>query len=159
VASFSRRRVASMRVRHFIRNEPQVGRWPEFRENSVWRRFKSTLAVSNRCSRIMQLAGGPAATQISDRQDGVNQTTLLHAERILLVGQLDALQRCHELRTDRIGDRRVHDALDQIPLLAIQRPARNTERCLHLIGVTAAPAVRGRRGCRARCRSRRLGYG
>jgi hypothetical protein len=36
----------------------------------------------------MQLAGGPAATQISDQRDGVNQTTLLHAEHILLVDEL-----------------------------------------------------------------------
>src|ERR1017187_4222589 len=53
--------------------------------------------------------------------------------------KLDALQRCHELGTDRIDDRRVHDAFNQFPIGAIERPARNIERRFYLIRVSAAP--------------------
>src|SRR6266404_351891 len=91
--------------------------------------------------RLNTLTSCPALTRLAAiaapmRPSPINPSFIRYS---VYVGQLDALQRCHELRTDRIGDRRVHDTLDQIPLLAIERPARNTKRCLHLIGVTAAP--------------------
>src|SRR5271168_3462729 len=54
-------------------------------------------------------------------------------------GKLDALCRHHELGTDGIDDRRVHEAFDQLPIGAAERPAGNSERRLHLVGVAAAP--------------------
>src|SRR6202035_3531117 len=56
-----------------------------------------------------------------------------------MVWRLGALRRRHELGTDGIADRRVHDELDQRSMHRIERPTVNTERRLDLIGVTAAP--------------------
>src|ERR1700722_7587888 len=50
-----------------------------------------------------------------------------------------ARRRGHELGTDRIGDRRAHDALNQLAVGAIERPSSDAERRFHLIGVAAAP--------------------
>src|SRR5882757_156009 len=91
--------------------------------------------------RLNTLTSCPALTRLAAivapmRPRPINPSCIRYS---VYVGQLDALQRCHEVRTDWIGDRRVYDALNQIPLLAIERPARNAERCLHLIGETAAP--------------------
>src|ERR1700722_18637335 len=49
------------------------------------------------------------------------------------------LRRGHELRTDGIKDRRVHDAFDLLPVRTSQRPARDTQRGLELIRAAAAP--------------------
>jgi hypothetical protein len=52
---------------------------------------------------------------------------------------LEPLRRRHELGADGIDDGRVYDSLDQLALHVIERPACDTERCLYLIWVTAAP--------------------
>src|SRR5580704_16086002 len=49
------------------------------------------------------------------------------------------LRRSHELGTDGIEDRRSHDAFDLLPVRTLQRPARDIERRLELLGATAAP--------------------
>src|SRR3984957_12716621 len=54
-------------------------------------------------------------------------------------GGLRTLRRRHELGTDRIADRHVHDEFNQRSMRGIERPTGNIERRLHLIGVTAAP--------------------
>src|SRR5580704_9677996 len=58
--------------------------------------------------------------------------------RSLSIGRI-ALQRRHEFGADGIGDRRVHDALNQRTVSGIERPTRDLERRLQLIRVPAAP--------------------
>src|ERR1700722_3659543 len=53
--------------------------------------------------------------------------------------RLGTLRRRHELGTDGIADRRVHDELDERSMHGIERPTVNPEGRLDLIRVTATP--------------------
>ena len=51
----------------------------------------------------MQLAVGPAAAQVADQGHRVDEATLLHGERALLVGQQSLLGQSHSRVVDGTG--------------------------------------------------------